>query len=120
MIMGARAQPGAKPAPEPRCNISPVRAIEIARGKVHGRAIQANFELDGGKWVYGVMIAHGRTIEEVEVDPLTGKIADVETVTPDGEAKELRGILNAAIGRKAGSRAEPEERGEKAEKGERE
>jgi hypothetical protein len=118
LLMAAYAQK-AKTDPAPKCNITPVKAIEIAHSKVKGRVLQANFELDGGKWVYGVMIVHGTTIEEVEIDPLTGKIGDVETVTPEGEAKEVQSELSAAIGGKSssnGAEKEKDEKGEKPEK----
>jgi hypothetical protein len=105
-LIQARAQEGAKSQPAPRCNISPVKAIEIAHSRVKGRTLQANFEFDEGKWVYGVMIVHNKTIEEVEIDPLTGKIGDVETVTPEGEAREVQSELTRAIGGKAPTETE--------------
>jgi len=88
-----------KPAAQkaPRAKIGPVDAIRIAQGKVAGRAVQANFEFDEGHWVYGVMIAHDHKLSEVEIDPMTGKVGDVEAVTPDGEAKEVKAELSAAI-----------------------
>lgn len=114
LLIQAHAQESAKSQPAPRCNISPVKAIEIAHTKVNGRTLQANFEFDEGKWVYGVMIAHNKTIEEVEIDPLTGKIGDVETVTPEGEAREVQAELTAAIGGKAPTSAEKDEKDEKS------
>ena len=113
MLIKAHAQESTRLQPAPKCNISPVKAIEIAHTKVKGRTLQANFEFDEGKWVYGVMIVHEKTIEEVEIDPLTGKIGDVETVTPEGEAKEIRAELTAAIGGKAAEGAEKDEKPEK-------
>ena len=85
-----------------------MEAINIALKKVPGRALNANFEFDEGKWVYGVVIVHGKTIKEVEIDPITGKVADSETVTPDGEANELRAELTKAIsGKKPAAIAAP-------------
>ena len=89
-----------------------VEAIHIALGKVPGRVLQANFEFDEGKWVYGVMIVNGKILKEVEIDPMTGKIGDVETVTPEGEAKEVQDELTKAVG---GPSTEPE-KDEKDEK----
>ena len=111
----SHAVAGGKPGPTPKCNISPVQAIKIAIKKVHGRALNANFELAEGKWVYGVMVVTGKTIQEVEIDPMTGKIGDVEKITPEGEAKELQGELNAAIGVKSPA-PEADEKDEKPEK----
>jgi hypothetical protein len=97
-LMTARAQQGAKKIPAPMGKITPWKAIEIATGKVPGRALNANFEFDEGHWIYGVMIVSGKTLKEVEIDPMTGKIGDVESITPEGEAKEVASELNAAIG----------------------
>ena len=119
-LLAARAQQKTAAQPEPKCKISPVKAIEIAKGKVAGRALNANFEYDEGKWVYGVMIVSGNTIQEVEIDPMTGKVGDVEAVTPDGEAKEVQAELTKAIGGAAPAKAEAagekEEKDEKPEK----
>ncbi len=106
MLIRAQSREGADAQPVPKCNISPVRAIEIAQGKVKGRTLQANFEFDEGKWVYGVMIVQGKTIKEIEIDPMSGKVRDVETVTPEGEAKEVQTELSKAIGGRPGEKAE--------------
>ena len=95
---GAKSQEKAMKQPEPKCKINPVEAIKIAHTKVKGTVIQSNFEFDEGKWVYGVMIVEGKTIKEVEIDPITGKIGDIETVTPEDEAKEIKDALTKAIG----------------------
>ena len=60
--------------------------------------MHADFEFDEGKWVYGVMIVNGKIIKEVQIDPISGKIGDVETVTPEGEAAEVKAELTKAIG----------------------
>ena len=95
---GAKSKEKTMKQPEPKCKINPVEAIKIAHTKVKGTVIQSNFEFDEGKWVYGVMIVEGKTIKEVEIDPITGKIGDVETVTPEDEAKEMKDALTKAIG----------------------
>ncbi len=107
----------AKAQAEPKCKISPVEAIKIAQKKVPGRTLMANFEYAEGKWVYGVMIVNGTTIKEVEIDPMTGKIGDVETVTPEDEAKEMKNELTKAIGGTVpNAPKEDEEKDEKKEK----
>lgn len=115
--MIAHAQSG-KAIPEPKGKITPWEAIKIAKGKVPGRALNANFEFDEGKWVYGVMIVANNTLQEVEIDPMTGKVGDVEKVTPEGEAKEMKAELTRALGGKVAGKAEEEkeETDEKAEK----
>ena len=119
-LLTARAQNTAKASMtrEPKCKVTPVEAIKIAKGKVSGQALNANFEFAEGKWVYGVMIVSGKTIKEVEIDPMTGKIGDVETVTPEGEAAEMRDELTKAIGGKVTPKPEAGEKDEKDEKSE--
>lgn len=114
LVVNARAQ-------APKGKITPWEAIKIAKGKVPGRALNANFEFDEGKWVYGVMVVTEDTpkqIKEVEIDPMTGKVGDTETITPEGEAKEVTQELNAALGNKsnAAPTKETDEKGEKPEK----
>src|SRR5579871_2684186 len=84
-LMTARAQ-----QPTPRGKITPWEAMKIATGKVPGRPLNANFEFDEGHWIYGVMVVSGKSIKEVEIDPMTGKVGDTENVTPEGEAREVR------------------------------
>lgn len=114
-LLVAHAQQKAAVMPEPKCKVTPVEAIKIAKGKVPGRPLNANFEFDEGKWVYGVMIVSGSTIKEVEIDPMTGKVGDVEAVTPAGEAAEMRDELTKAIGGKVSANP-AEEKEEKDEK----
>jgi hypothetical protein len=113
-LLAVHAQHQGSAMPEPKCKVTPVEAIKIAKGKVSGRALNANFEFDEGKWVYGVMIVTGKTIKEVEIDPMTGKVGDVETVTPEDEAKEIKDELTKAIGGQV--KSEADEKDEKAEK----
>ena len=113
----AHAQGGAG-IPEPKGRITPWAAIKIATGKVPGRPLLANFELDEGKWVYGVMVVSGKIIKEVEVDPMTGKAGEVEVVTPQGEGKEMQEMLARAVGGQVGAAHEADEKDEKDEKNE--
>jgi hypothetical protein len=85
-----------KPTP-PTGKITPWAAIASATKKVPGRAISANFEFDEGHWIYGVMVISGGKISEVEVDPTTGKVGDVESIDPVAEGKEVTQELQAAL-----------------------
>ncbi|HLK58842.1 MAG TPA: PepSY domain-containing protein [Chthonomonadaceae bacterium] len=100
-LVAARAQEGKKAIPTPTGKITPWQAIKIATTKVPGQALNANFEFDEGHWVYGVMVVSGKKIHEIEIDPNTGKVGDVEEVTPEGEGKEVTAELNAALGVKS-------------------
>jgi hypothetical protein len=106
------------PRPEPTGKVTPWAAIKIALTKVPGTPLNANFEFDEGKWVYGVMIVSGKSIKEVEIDPNTGKIGGVETVTPDDEAQEIKAELTKAVSGKSNpvGKEEKEEDDEKATK----
>ncbi len=112
----ARAQDGKK-QPEPAGKITPWAAIKIALAKVPGRPLNANFEFDEGHWVYGVMVVSGKKIQEVEIDPMTGKVNAVEEITPAGEAKEMEQELNTAIGVKSDKAPAAPAAPEKGEKG---
>ena len=91
---GARA--GAPPPP-PSGKVPPWDAMKTAAAKVHGRALNANFEYEDGHWQYGVMVLTGKSIKEVEVNAMTGAAGDVENVDPAKEAREVQEELNAAI-----------------------
>ena len=113
-LQQAGAAGGGKTDPAPTGKITPWAAIKIATGKVPGRVLNANFELDEGKWVYGVMIVANGKIQEVEIDPTTGKIGDTEEITPEGEAKEIQAELTAALsGKPATTAKESDEKPEK-------
>lgn len=115
-LFAAYAAGSAKPDPQPKCKISPLQAIQAATQKVPGRALNANFELDEGKWIYGVIVVSGKSLSEVQVDPMTGKAGDVEKVTPDDEAQEMKVELTKAIGGKVKNTKEKDEEDEKDEK----
>lgn len=113
---GAGAQ---KDANKPVGKITPWEAIKIATAKVPGHALNANFEYAEGHWVYGVMVVTNTTpkkIQEVEIDPITGKIGDMEEITPEGEAKEMAAELNTALGNKPVKATTTGEKAEKPEK----
>ena len=86
-----------QPAP-PASVISPVKAMKLGAAKAKGRALNCTLEFDEGHWVYGVIVVSGKTLQEVELDPATGNIGDVEKITPDGEGKEMTAQLKKAIG----------------------
>ena len=69
--------------------ISPVKAMSIAAAKTGGKAAMAMYEFDDGHWIYGVTVVKNHKLLEVEMDPATGKIGETESVTPEGEAKEI-------------------------------
>jgi len=82
------------PPSAPKATISPIQAMAVAKKKLGGgTAFQANFEFDEGHWVYGVMVVKGHKISEVEVDPVSGKALDSESVTAADEAKETTEML---------------------------
>ena len=94
-----QASAGVQTAPT-KGKLGPWDAMKAATGKVPGRAINANYEFEDGKWRYSVFVVAGRTIKEVGVDPMTGKADDVENVDPDKEGKEVAQELKAAMGRR--------------------
>lgn len=99
--------------PAPTGKITPWAAMKIATEKVPGHALNATYEFDEGHWVYGVMVVTGGTkkeIKEVELDPTTGKVGDVEAVTPEGEAKEMTAELNKALGKTSNAKKESAEK----------
>jgi hypothetical protein len=81
----------------PKAKLNPIQAMRIAEKASHGKAFQATFEFDEGKWVYGVMVKKGAQLFEVELDPVTGKVGDTEKVTPAGEAKEVQSELGKIL-----------------------
>ncbi|MDE2127197.1 MAG: PepSY domain-containing protein [Armatimonadetes bacterium] len=85
----------------PTGRITPWAAIRIALRKVPGRALQATYEFDGARPDYDVVIVTGKKLKEVELDAISGKVTDSESVDPQGEASELRAELLHAVGGKA-------------------
>jgi len=81
----------------PQGKITPWEAMNIAVKRTGGHAINANFEFDDGHWVYGVMVVSKGRLKEVEIDTMSGKIAEIEDATPAGEAKEIASDLNRAL-----------------------
>jgi len=87
------------PPSTPAAKITPLQAMAAAKKKLGGgTAFQANFEFDEGRWVYGVMVVKGHKISEVEVDPVSGKALDSESVDAVGEAKEVSETLKKIAG----------------------
>lgn len=78
----------------------PWQAMKIATNAVHGKALMATYAFEEGHWIYDVIVAKGKTLKEVEINAVTGKMDPPETVTPEDEAKEFASDLNAAIGNK--------------------
>jgi len=112
LLMRANATPGARKDTAPSGKITPWQAMKIATAKTPGKPIWANFEFEDGKWIYGVVVASGKTLHEVEIDATTGKVGDSEVITPAQEGKEATQELNAAIGNRSAARS-ADEKGEK-------
>jgi hypothetical protein len=94
--------------------VTPWAVMKTAAAKVPGgRAISATYLFEGGHWMYDVIVVKGQTLSEAEVDATTGKVGDVETVTPEEEGKEFAADLNKAIGKKSAAPAEKDEKDEK-------
>lgn len=81
----------------PRGKVTPWAAMKSAAAKVGGKAYNATFEFEDGKWIYGVMVVNNHKMSEVEIDATTGKVGDVESIDPAKEAKEVQGELAKAL-----------------------
>jgi hypothetical protein len=62
-------------------------ALKKYPGKVEGKT---NLENEEGSWQYAVNVRSGKTLREVQVDAMTGKIANVEVTSKAEEAKEQK------------------------------
>ena len=69
--------------------ISPVKAMGIAEGATGGKAGMAIYEFDDGHWIYSVPVAKGGKLSEVEINPVSGKVLETESVDAKSEAKEF-------------------------------
>ncbi|MHB8636863.1 MAG: PepSY domain-containing protein [Fimbriimonadaceae bacterium] len=83
------------PIKPPSGKVAPWTAMKTASVKTGGKAFQATFEYEDGRWQYGVLVVKGGKISEVEINATTGVVGDVEGITPAGEAKEMRADLEA-------------------------
>lgn len=81
--------------------IAPWEAMKIATAKVGGKAIQATYVQEDGKFIYDVVIVKGQKLMEVGVNATTGKAGATETVTPEDEGKEFAADLHKALGHSA-------------------
>ncbi len=85
MIASVTASFAQKPHPK----IATARAEKIALAKYHGKlAGKTELENEDGKWQYAVMVKTGKTMREVMVDAMSGKIVNTEVVTAAEEARE--------------------------------
>jgi uncharacterized membrane protein YkoI len=101
------AVPRVQSAP-PHGKVAPWDAMAAAVAKVPGgRAYSATYALEEGRWIYDVIVLQGKSLTEVEVDAVTGKVGDTEAATPEGEGKELTAELNKAIGPSRTRKAAP-------------
>lgn len=85
------------PIMDPAAKVTPVQAMKAAEAKVGGKAAMAMFEFDEGHWIYGVIVSKNHKLIEVDVDPITGKAGDTESVTPEDEGKEFQKALARLI-----------------------
>lgn len=76
-------------AQKSHAKISAAQAQRAALAKFHGSVVgKVELENEDGKWQYAVVVKSGKVMHEVMVDANTGKIGNVEVVTPAEEAKE--------------------------------
>ena len=58
--------------------------------------IPMELENEEGKWQYGVMVRSGKTLREVMVNAMTGKIDSVEVTTAEKERAEKKADADKA------------------------
>ncbi len=88
--LAANAQQKEKHTP-PKVKITAAQANEIALKKYHGKIVgNTPLENEEGKWQYGVMVRSGKTLREVMVNAMTGKIDSVEVTTEAKESAEKK------------------------------
>lgn len=61
------------------------QAVSVAEQHVKGRAAAAEFEKSSGKLVYEVEVVVGSKVFDIEVDGMTGQVADVSEDSNDIE-----------------------------------
>ena len=73
----AAAKPAAKPAdtaPKPKLSMHQARAI--AHKAAPGKIISSEYEKEGGAYRYSFDIQQKNNVQEIGVDPMTGKIVE--------------------------------------------
>lgn len=88
---------GAQRSSDRNGTITPWKAMSLAEARTGGHAVQATYEFEDGNWQYAVLVVAKHKLWEVEMNRNSGKIGDVETADPSGEAKEFEGDLKRAI-----------------------
>jgi L-aminopeptidase/D-esterase-like protein len=83
-------------APKPK--LSAHDASRIAARAEHGVARSARYEHEDGRWQYAVIVARGKSMFEVEVDPTTGKVLDSEKTSAAEETRERASDNAKAMG----------------------
>ena len=81
----------------PGGKVTPWQAMATAEKATGGHAVQALFEYEGGKWIYGVVVLKGHKLLEVELSSDTGKVGDTEEITPTEEGKETAAELTRVV-----------------------
>lgn len=99
----ARAQSHArKDRAAPVVKVTASGANKIALKKFGGKVVgKTPLENEEGKWQYGVMVSSGKTLREVMVNAMTGKIDSVEVTTKATEIREKAGEKDAKHGKEA-------------------
>jgi uncharacterized iron-regulated membrane protein len=81
--------------------VTPLQAMKAATAKVPGRALNATFEKEDGKWMYTVWVVSGKTLTEVQVDAVSGTVGEAEVFTPEKEAKDVKEELKEELAAEA-------------------
>lgn len=97
LVIAAAPLAGAQGKSAPSGKITPWAAMKTAADKTGGRAVNATFEFEDNKWIYGVIVVHGKKLQEAEIDATTGKLGDIEDIDPAGEGKEITAELEKAL-----------------------
>lgn len=106
---------GAQTRPNPKYTVA--QAQKIALKKYPGKLVaKTELENEEGKWQYAVMIRSGKTLREVMVNAMTGKIDHAEVTTEAKEAAEKKADAAAAKNGKKKSAKPEKEKEEKEEK----
>lgn len=73
--------------------------IALSTGERYGTPLAAEFEIENGRLQVSVIAMKGESLIEVTVDPMTGRVVGVETITEEGslaQAREYREAMKRA------------------------
>lgn len=86
-LLGSGAAQGVHPHVKVTANQAKAVALKKYSGKIEGKI---NLENEDGAWQYAVNVRSGKTLREVMVNAMTGKIASVEVTSKAEEAREAK------------------------------